>query len=330
MALGVDADAGLVGRNRGFAAALDFALKAAQRDCPVVIIGETGTGKDHVARLVHEHSPRSSGPFVSLNCAALPDTLIESELFGYERGAFTGASRSYSGRFLAADGGTLFLDELGDLPLASQSKLLRAIENREVTPLGSARPRKVDLRIVAATHQPLEVMVRERRFRQDLFYRLSVARVHLPPLRERRDDILELAAHFMEPLKRSPHGLRVGWFDTGALQRLLTHPWPGNVRELRNVIESVFIDPPAGPITERHLPRYLTHPEHFGHSGISGPLSGDGGVLEPRDERQRILDTLTATRWNKAAAARDLRWSRITLYRKMAKHEIPTRCFDRP
>ena len=265
---------------------------------------------------MHELSPRADGPFVSLNCAALPDTLIESELFGYERGAFTGAARSYPGRFMAADHGTLFLDELGDLPLASQAKLLRAIEHGEITPLGSTRPRKVDLRIVAATHQPLERMVRENRFRQDLFYRLNVARVHLPPLRNRRDDILELAAHFMAPLRRTAEGARVGWFDASALNRLLGHVWPGNVRELRNVIESIFIDPPDGPITERSLPAYLTHAADWDEQ------RGDETQGPALDERQRILDSLCATHWNKSAAARQLRWSRVTLYRKMAKHEI--------
>lgn len=300
---------GLVGHNRSFGAAVSFACKAARHDCPLLIVGETGTGKDEVARLVHAHSTRADGPFVSLNCAALPEALIESELFGYERGAFTGAGRSYAGRFVAADGGTLFLDELGDLPLASQAKLLRAIEHREVTPLGSLRARRVDLRIVAATHQPLDMMVRERRFREDLFYRLNVARVQLPPLRDRRDDILELAAHFMAPLRRTAEGARVGWFDHDALACLLAHAWPGNVRELRNVIESIFIDPPEGPITARALPAYLTQ-----------RLDGEAA---PPDERQRILDVLSATHWNKAAAARDLKWSRVTLYRKMAKHEIP-------
>jgi transcriptional regulator with PAS, ATPase and Fis domain len=310
------AEVGLIGHNRGFGAALEFARKAARHGCPLLIVGETGTGKDQVARLVHALSPRADGPFVSLNCAALPDTLVESELFGYERGAFTGAGRSYEGRFMAADHGTLFLDELGDLPLASQAKLLRAIEHGEITPLGSTRPRKVDLRIVAATHQPLEAMVREHRFRQDLFYRLNVARVRLPPLRNRRDDILELAAHFMEPLRRTQEGARVGWFDASALNRLLGHPWPGNVRELRNVIESIFIDPPDGPITERCLPSYFTHAE-----GWEDAADGEAGE-ERTDERQRILDSLCATHWNKSAAARNLRWSRVTLYRKMAKHEI--------
>ncbi|MEJ8836855.1 sigma-54 interaction domain-containing protein [Ramlibacter sp. AN1133] len=310
------ADAGLIGHNRGFGAALEFARKAARHACPLLIVGETGTGKDEVARLVHALSPRADGPFVSLNCAALPDTLIESELFGYERGAFTGAGRSYPGRFMAADHGTLFLDELGDLPLASQAKLLRAIEHGEITPLGSTRARKVDLRIVAATHQPLERMVREQRFRQDLFYRLNVARVHLPPLRNRRDDILELAAHFMAPLRQTQEGARVGWFDASALNRLLTHVWPGNVRELRNVIEAIFIDPPDGPITERCLPAYLTHAQGWEDDG--GEDAGEPGI----DERQRILDSLCATHWNKSAAARQLRWSRVTLYRKMAKHEI--------
>jgi DNA-binding NtrC family response regulator len=306
---------GLIGHNRAFGAVLDYVRKVARLSCPVVITGETGTGKDQIARLIHASSPRSGGPFVSLNCAALPENLIESELFGYERGAFTGAGRAYAGHFVAAHGGTLFLDELGDLPLPAQAKLLRAIENREVTPLGSTRSQHVDLRIVAATHQPLDTLVRERRFRSDLFYRLNVARVRLPPLRERRDDILELAAHFMQTFRRTAGGDRVGWFDPMALHRLLTYDWPGNVRELRNVIEAIFIDPPAGSITEQSLAACLTPPA--------------GGELSlPVDERRRILETLEATHWNKSASARNLQWSRVTLYRKMAKYSIPHAAAD--
>jgi len=304
----------LVGRNHGFQVALAYARKAARLNCPVLITGETGTGKDQVARLVHAASIRSQGPFVALNCAAVPETLIESELFGYERGAFTGAARSYPGRFAAAQGGTLFLDELGDLPLHTQAKLLRAIENREITPLGSVHARTVDLRIVAATNQPLEVLVRERRFRADLYFRLNVARVRLPPLRERRDDILELAAHFMDAHRRSPEGRGVGWFDARALRRLLSYEWPGNVRELRNVIESIFIDPPDGAITDAALPAYLHQPQLWDGPGADGAL--------PLPERERILEMLSTTHWNKAAAARNLKWSRVTLYRKMAKYDI--------
>jgi transcriptional regulator with PAS, ATPase and Fis domain len=301
----------LVGRNHAFREALDYVRKVAPHSCPVVITGETGTGKDQVARLIHASSPRANGRFVSLNCAALPESLIESELFGYERGAFTGATRTYPGYFMAADGGTLFLDELGDLPLATQAKLLRAIENREITPLGSTRACQVDLRIVAATHQPLEVLVRERRFRSDLFYRLNIARVRLPPLRERRDDILELAAHFMEAYRHMPGGERVGWFEPMALKKLLSYEWPGNVRELRNVIEAIFIETPAGPITERVLSARFASPD------------GQGAQrAKPGDERQRILEALVATHWNKSESARNLHWSRVTLYRKMAKYRI--------
>ncbi|HKA44862.1 MAG TPA: sigma-54 dependent transcriptional regulator [Burkholderiales bacterium] len=301
----------LIGHNHAFREVLDYVRKVGPHSCPVVITGETGTGKEQIARLIHESSPRASGRFVGLNCAALPETLIESELFGYERGAFTGATRSYPGYFMAADGGTLFLDELGDLPLATQAKLLRAIENREITPLGSTRACRVDLRIVAATNQPLEMLVRERRFRSDLFYRLNVARVRLPALRERRDDVLELAAHFMETYRHTPGGERVGWFEPPALKKLLSYEWPGNVRELRNVIEAIFIEAPPGPITERVLSACLTPPD------------GQGAKrTKPGDERQRILETLVATHWNKSESARNLHWSRVTLYRKMAKYRI--------
>jgi len=313
---------GLIGHNPAFRDALEYAQKVAARSCPVVITGETGTGKDQLARLIHAASPRASGRFVSLNCAALPETLIESELFGYERGAFTGATRAYPGHFVAADGGTLFLDELGDLPLSTQAKLLRAIENREVTPLGSTRAFRVDLRIVAATHQPLEWLVRERRFRPDLFYRLNVARVRLPPLRERRDDILELAAHFMNAHRTTtPDGRSVGWFDAAALKRLLSYEWPGNVRELRNVIEALFIDPPAGPVTDRVLAMCLPSPEDD-----TAAAPGEDDV----DERRRIVQTLVATHWNKSASARSLHWSRVTLYRKMAKYHIDAVATEAP
>lgn len=305
---------GLIGHSRRFTEAIGYARKAARSDCPVLITGETGTGKDQVARLIHGDSGRARGPFISLNCAALPESLIESELFGYQRGAFTGAQRNHEGKFVAASGGTLFLDELGDLPLGMQAKLLRAIENKEVTPLGSNRPQRVDIRVVAATHQPLEDLVRQQRFRQDLYFRLNVARVALPPLRDRRDDILELAAHFIRQFQREHGARQVGWFDAGALQRLLSHDWPGNIRELRNVIEAIFIDPPEGAITAQALPPCLQATDAAG--------AGPGGE-PPVDERLRILQTLTETRWNKSDAARNLKWSRVTLYRKMAKHEIP-------
>ena len=306
--------AGLIGRSRSFQAAIDYATKAARSECAVLITGETGTGKDRVARLVHNASPRAAGPFVSLNCAALPEALIESELFGYQRGAFTGASRNHEGKFQSAHGGTLFLDELGDLPLTIQAKLLRAIESKEVTPLGSNHAQRADIRVIAATHQPLEELVRKSRFREDLYFRLNVARVSLPPLRERKDDILELAAHYLHEF-RARERVQVGWFDALALQRLLNHPWPGNIRELRNVMEAIFIDPPLGAITVAALPPCFQTLDRPAVQGVG-------------DERLRILLMLSETHWNKAEAARHLHWSRVTLYRKMAKYEIPNAATD--
>lgn len=306
-----EGDDRLIGRNRAFCDAIAYARKAARCDCSVLITGETGTGKDRVARLIHTSSRRAPGPFVTVNCAALPDSLIESELFGYHRGAFTGASRNYDGKFVAAHGGTLFLDELGDLPLTTQAKLLRAIESKEVTPLGCNRAQPVDIRVVAATHQPLEELVRLRRFREDLYFRLNVARVSLPPLRERKEDILEIAAHYLREF-RAHSDASVGWFDALAMQKLINHAWPGNIRELRNVIEAIYIDPPAGPISLRSLPPYL--------HGLRDRLDAEAPA---GDERLQILEMLAQTHWNKSDAARNLKWSRVTLYRKMAKYHIP-------
>ena len=272
--------------------------RLASADCSVLITGETGTGKECVAQALHRLSPRHAAPLVSINCAALPDSLLDSELFGYERGAFTGAATSYPGKITLAQGGTLFLDEIGDMPLTAQAKLLRVLETREVFPIGALRCRQVDFRIVAATHGALESAVRAGRFRADLFYRLNVARVELPPLRERRDDVAVLFEHFAQQLAaRSRFGrLRL---DAAALSRLARHDWPGNVRELRNLVEAACI---------------VFEGEALGIDALPLPsLAVDDG------EPKRILDALERCEWNRSRAAVLLHWSRMTLYRKM-KH----------
>lgn len=287
----------------------DYLVKAAATECTVVITGETGTGKELAAEMIHRHSRRAGRPLVSINTAALPDTLLESELFGYERGAFTSAVSSQPGKLEAAYGGTVFLDEIGDMSLPSQAKLLRAIEKREVYRLGSLKKIPLDVRWVCATHRDLESMVAEGTFRSDLYYRLHVARVHLPPLRDRKEDIPALIDRHLQELNRRM-GTRVQGFTGEALECLMGHSWPGNIRELRNVVEATFIYQPGPWIGVEDLPRTF---RQRGQSPV-GPIS----------EKDRVVAALAATRWNKSKAAQKLHWSRMTLYRKMAKYEIAT------
>ena len=272
--------------------------RLAAADCSVLITGETGTGKECVAQALHRLSPRRAAPLVSINCAALPDSLLDSELFGYERGAFTGAATAYPGKITLAQGGTLFLDEIGDMPLAAQAKLLRVLETHEVFPIGALRCRRVDFRILAATHGTLESAVRAGRFRADLYYRLNVARLHLPPLRERPEDVAVLFHHFAGQLAARSRFGRLQ-LNALALSRLGRHDWPGNARELRNLVEAACIVFDGEPLGVEALPLPSAAP----------------GDAEPR----RILEALERCEWNRSKTAALLHWSRMTLYRKM-KH----------
>jgi two-component system response regulator HydG len=282
--------------------------KVARSSATVLITGETGTGKERVARAVHDLSIRARGRFVALNCAALPEGLVESELFGHARGAFTGAHHAARGQMLDASGGTLFLDEIGDMPLSAQAKLLRAIESREVRPVGGSASVPVDLRVVAATNQQLESLVECGKFRADLYYRLNVARVDLPPLRERMQDVPVLLDAAIAELNARENA-RVGAPNPELLNCLLSHDWPGNVRELRNLAEALFIDPPRGPI------RFVDLPPSFAR--LFAPYRRNAS-----DERDRLIEALTRTQWNKAQAAKALNWSRMTIYRKLAQHKL--------
>lgn len=277
-------------------------------DSTVLITGETGTGKEVTAELIHRNSPRRQQPFVCINCAAIPDSLLEGELFGYERGAFTGAHVPREGRLKLADGGTAFLDEVGDMSPEGQAKLLRVIETKEVHRLGGKSRIPLDVRFIAATNQDLEQRVAEGRFRRDLYFRLNVAQIHLPPLRDRKEDIPLLFDHYIRELN-DRFGRDVEGASEDALEALLRYEWPGNVRELKNLLEEMFIRLPSGKISFMDLPRKFRQ-----------RIAEAEGL--PKDERGRLLSALLATKWNKSRAAQKLQWSRMTVYRKMAKYHI--------
>jgi DNA-binding NtrC family response regulator len=272
----------------------------------VLITGETGTGKELVAQAIHRKSSRAGGPFLCVNCAAIPDGLIESELFGYERGAFTGAASSQPGLLRRADGGTIFFDEVGDMSPLAQSKVLRALETREVYPLAGRRSYPVNLRVIAATNQDLHDAAGRSHFRADLFFRLAVARIQLPALRERLEDIPLLVQHFIEEFN-GRLGRAVTGLTTDAYDRLMNYDWPGNIRELRNAIEAVFINLPEGAVSAAALPAHL-------HRACDSAL--------PPDERSRLVAALFAANWNISKTAQALNWSRMTVYRKLAKYAI--------
>lgn len=298
----------LVGSSRSMVDLRAYIPKVARSDVNVLITGETGTGKERVAESIHYESKRRDQPFVCVNCAAIPDSLIESELFGYERGAFTGAQDSYLGKLRLAGGGTVFLDEIGDMSLAAQAKVLRAIESREVFPLGGRRIAKVEARFIAAVNQELEPLLAENKFRRDLYYRLNVARIFLLPLKDRKEDIPELVNHYLGEFNERFQS-SVQQPTEELLQCLMNYPWPGNIRELRNMVEAIFIDPPEGSISLKDLPEAFQR--LFANYAID---------IVP--ERDRMVSALYQTNWNKSLAAAKLNWSRMTLYRKLEKYQI--------
>lgn len=284
----------------------------------VLILGETGTGKELVARTIHSLSPRRDAPFIAVNCGALPDTLLESELFGYKAGAFTGASRDKPGRFALARGGTLFLDEIAEVSPALQVRLLRFLQERTFEPLGATHTESADVRIIAATNQDLAEKVRRGEFRDDLYYRVNVVRIELPPLRRRKEDIPLLAEQFIDRFNRIQHKSVQG-ITTEALSLLMAHDWPGNIRELENVIERAFILCDKGQIGVSHLPEDLT----LRHAA----LKRQQGIRYARElmEAQAIRKALERNHDNRLAAARELGIHKSTLFRKMKKLGIGRR-----
>jgi len=302
----------LVTRSRLMQRVLEVLPAIAASPSTVLILGETGTGKERVARTIHTLSPRRDGPFVAVSCGALPDTLLESELFGYKAGAFTGAMRDKPGRFALARGGTLFLDEIGEVSPALQVRLLRVLQERVYEPLGAVRTEKADVRIVAATNQDLAERMQKGLFREDLYYRVNVVRVELPPLRRRKEDIPLLAEYFIERFNRI-QGKAVRGITSEALSLLMAHDWPGNVRELENVIERSFILTNDGPIGIEQLPEEFT----AGRKS-DGPGPDIRGARE-LVEAQAIRNAVKRHAYSRTEAARELGIHKSTLFRKMKR-----------
>lgn len=300
---------------------LEQVRRVAPSHSSVLVRGETGTGKELVARAIHAESPRKRGPFLAINCAALPPELLESELFGHVRGAFTGAVRDTLGYFRRADGGTLFLDEVAELPLALQAKLLRVTQERVVVPVGGTEPVAVDVRIVSATHRSLRDEVKEGRFRADLMYRLRVLRLFLPPLRARQEDIELLAWHFLERLNRSGASRKVERIAPGALRRLVNYGWPGNVRELENAIEYAFTLGDGPTLLESDLPEELAAQASSSPTPLA-MLELDPGLAP---EARRLLLALERADGSRERAAQSLGMSRTTLWRKLKSFGLDAR-----
>jgi DNA-binding NtrC family response regulator len=306
----------IIGKSRAMQEVFGLVRRLAGSTANVLITGESGTGKELVARAIHFNSPRAKRPFVAVNCAAIPDTLLESELFGYKRGAFTDARTDHPGMFVEADGGTLFLDEIGDLTPTLQAKMLRVLQEKEIRPLGATRPEKVDVRLLSATNRDLEARMRSGAFREDLFYRLNVIQVALPPLRERTEDVLPLANHFLATAAERT-GKGIVSFSQAALKAMLAYPWPGNVRELENVIERAVALAELSELTPEDLPPQVL--ERRSAEIVAGALVRNLTLAEL--EREYIMRVLEAEGGNKTRAAARLGLDRKTLYRKLEEYE---------
>jgi Nif-specific regulatory protein len=306
----------LIGNSAPIKSVYEQVAQVARTNTTVLVRGESGTGKEMIAHAIHYNSPRSRKPFIKVACAALPDTLIESELFGYERGAFTGASAQKKGRFELADGGTLFLDEIGDINLSTQVKLLRVLQEREIERLGGTSSVRVNVRLIAATHRPLEKLIAEGKFREDLFYRLNVFTIYAPPLRERKPDIMLLADHFLEKYAVE-HRKHIKRISTPAIDMLTSYHWPGNVRELENTIERAVLVCEGSVIHGHHLPPTLQTAE----ASDTVPRVSLGETVGAF-ESDLIQDALKTTRGNRARAAKLLQTTERILGYKIQKHKI--------
>ncbi len=314
----------IVGTSLAWRRTMDVLLQASPSEATVLLLGESGTGKELLARTLHENSTRAGKPFIAVNCAAIPESILEAELFGYEKGAFTGATARREGRFESANNGTLFLDELSEIPMHLQVKLLRVLQEGEIERLGSGgRPTRIDIRLVAATNKDLHRAVKEGRFREDLFYRLNVISLVVPPLRDRRDDIPLLAEHFIQ-VYREKNAKPIVGCSRRALELLSDYTWPGNVRELENAIERAVVLTRSTSLGEDDLPREIREAQHTDGGGTTGPggarvLSFPIGTPLEEVERRAIHETLKHTRGDKRLAAQLLGIATRTIYRKLAE-----------
>jgi two-component system, NtrC family, nitrogen regulation response regulator NtrX len=309
----------LVGKSAPMQRLRQEVVRAAPTGATVLIMGESGTGKELVAREIHTASRVAGGPFVQVNCAAIPEELIESELFGHEKGSFTGAVRRQTGKFVEADGGTIFLDEVGDMSARTQAKFLRVLEAGEVEPVGAPRVRQVNVRVVAATNRDLTEAIRDGRFREDLFFRLNVVPIRTPPLRERTDDIPELVEHFTRRSVERDHR-RPRRFASSALALLKARSWPGNVRELKNLVERVLIMTDADPIEAKDLPpEARVSPSEISERGLSMTTLSE---FKEFAERQFLMAKLRENGWNISRTAEVIQTPRSNLYKKIEHHKI--------
>jgi DNA-binding NtrC family response regulator len=306
----------IIGKSRLMHEVFEMIRRLSSSSASVLVTGESGTGKELVARAIHFQSPRKAREFMAINCAAIPDTLLESELFGYKRGAFTDAHRDHDGLFMKAQGGTVFLDEIAELSPALQAKLLRVLQEKEIRPLGATKNERVDVRVVAATNRDLEERMRSGQFREDLYYRLNVIHIGLPPLRERAEDILPLAEHFLSA-EAERATKRVAGFTQSAVKTLLGYAWPGNVRELENVIQRAVALAEGERIGVEDLPQQVR--ERKGADVLAGAIAR--GLTLAEIEREYITRVLAAEGGNKTRAAQRLGLDRKTLYRKIEEYE---------
>jgi PAS domain S-box-containing protein len=304
---------GLIGDSPAMRRLFQLIERAAHSDSPIIIFGESGTGKELVAQAVHEQGHRRNGPYVQLNCAALNADLLESELFGHIKGAFTGAYRHRTGRFEAAHGGDLFLDEIGDIPLSIQVKLLRVLETRQFERVGDHHPIRVDVRIISATNKNLLEMIALKQFREDLFFRINVIPIYLPPLRERKEDIPVLVNSFIQRLQRTT-GKNISGLSSEAMRLFMDHSWPGNVRELKSTLEYAFVIAEAGKVEIQHLPPQFTR----GDAGTYVATS----AMDASEEKTALIEALRRTHGNQSQAARLLGINRVTVWNRMRKYGI--------
>lgn len=306
---------GIIGKSSAIQNVFDIMTKAAQSHAPVIIYGESGTGKELVARAIHQIGRRKDGPFVQLNCSALNESLLESELFGHTKGAFTGAYRHRQGRFEAADGGDFFLDEIGDVPLSIQVKLLRVLETQRFERVGDHRPISVDVRIITATHKNLEEMIARNEFRQDFYFRINVIPIHIPPLRERLADIPLLVRFFIQQLNRMT-GKKIGGIEPEVMDLFMAYQWPGNVRELKSALEYAFVISEQQLISIEHLPFQIKQ----------CPVEEDEANTPRRrkspDEKKALIEALKQTSGNQSRAAKLLGVNRVTVWNRMKKYNI--------